>query len=580
MGRFISTMLGVGFSLVFAIQVQAQERDTWVQIEARPSLSEARESIRGYTQNLEDVAGFSLRSGWYAIALGPFTEQDADQLLRFYLSERLIPRDSYLVQTGDFERQYWPLGGNALSVDNTAPELDIEVLDSEDSAIPELEIDLETPAEARAGERLLSRETRAQLQEALKSAGLYEGTVDAAFGPGTRNAMSRWQSANGFERTGVLTSKQRGMLIDQYNAVLEELELELVRDTEAGIAIKIPKAVVAFEKYDAPFAHYAPTGDLDARILLISQSGDQDTMTGLFEAMQTLEIVPENGPRTLQTGQFTLIGESALTISHTQAWLEDGEIKGFTLIWPAGDEERRRRLLAEMNSSFTRLDGTLGPTARDRTEQRADVLSGLNIRKPKTVRTGFYVDHDGMVVTSADAVQVCGRITLDDSLQAHIAEQDRDIGLAVLTPAEPTAPVAVATFRLTPPNLQADLAVAGYSYGGVLDAPSLSYGKLAALQGLDNTQGINRLDVSVMESDIGGPVLDNTGAVLGALLPPLQEGRKLPEGVAFSADAEAVQSLIKSAGGIPSAASEVTQRSPEELSRLARNMTVLVSCWE
>src|SRR5690606_23438635 len=124
----------------------------------------------------------------------------------------------------------------------------------------------------------------------------------------------------------------------------------------------------------------------------------------------------------------------------------------------------------------------------------------------------------------------------DDSLQAHVAGEDSDIGLAVLTPAKPIAPVSVAAFRLTPPNLQADLAAAGYYYGGVLDAPSLSYGKLAALQGLDNTEGVNRLDISIMESDIGGPVLEDTGAVLGALLPAPQEGRKLPENVAFSAD--------------------------------------------
>ena len=33
------------------------------------------------------------------------------------------------------------------------------------------------------------------------------------------------------------------------------------------------------------------------RVLLISQSGDQGTLFGLYDIMQTLEIVPMEGPR-------------------------------------------------------------------------------------------------------------------------------------------------------------------------------------------------------------------------------------------------------------------------------------------
>jgi hypothetical protein len=79
--------------------------------------------------------------------------------------------------------------------------------------------------------------------------------------------------------------------------------------------------------------------------------------------MQTLEIVPLTGPRERDKNGFRLIGEDGSMISQTEVWLEDGQIKGFTLIWPAGDEDRRRRIFGEMQRSFNRIDGVLSATA-------------------------------------------------------------------------------------------------------------------------------------------------------------------------------------------------------------------------
>jgi hypothetical protein len=66
--------------------------------------------------------------------------------------------------------------------------------------------------------------------------------------------------------------------------------------------------VVEFEKYEYPFAHYGASGDLPARVLLISQKGDRDSLHGLFDIMQTLEIVPQDGPRNRDGDSFVLGG--------------------------------------------------------------------------------------------------------------------------------------------------------------------------------------------------------------------------------------------------------------------------------
>jgi len=585
----IRIFAAVLFSIAFIGAAQAQQRTgaVWVQIEAQPSLSQARESIRDYATRLQDVNGFSLGAGWYAIALGPYAPQDAERVLQVYRAEGVIPRDSYIAASSDYQQQFWPIGANDLSGSALvpaipAPDSNLEAA-PETAALPELPepdpID-ETPAQARASERELNRDERAALQEALKWAGFYGGAIDAAFGRGTRGAMARWQEAQGYQPTGVLTTRQRAELLTAYNAVLADLGLETVQQTEAGIEIKLPTAVVAFDKYEPPFAHYTPSGDIDARIFLISQRGDSNTLGGLYDIMQTLEIVPETGPRTLTDSAFTLIGESALMISHTQAWLKDGEIKGFTLIWPAGDEERRTRLLGEMQESFTRLDGVLDATASSTEVQSIDLVSGLAIRKPRLTRSGFYVDRNGSVITTSDVVQGCGRITIDQDHEASISSQNADLGLAILRPRETLAPLAVATLQNTVPRLHSDVAVAGYSYGGILGAPTITFGQLADLRGLNGEEQLNRLALSALEGDVGGPVMDAAGSVLGMLLPGTQPGRALPDGVSFALTADALRRELQQAGITPVTPTDTKTLAPETLANKAKGLTVLVSCWE
>ena len=587
-------ILSLFFTVFLGLAPAAAQQNVWVQIEAQPSLNQAQSSIRSYAAQIQDVNGFSLGGGWYAIALGPYEEGEANAILRNLRGAGLIPRDSYIAQSADYRQQFWPVGANLLNT----PALEVPDTETEQASTdpaqstepepvvepepePEPQPADETVREARASEATLSREERADLQVALKWAGFYGGAIDAAFGRGTRGSMARWQEANNFEATGILTTLQRAELLRQYSAVLEGLDLKLVQDAEAGIEIKIPTGVVRFDRYEPPFAHYTATGDIDARVLLISQQGDRNTLTGLYDIMQTLEIVPPDGPRTIEGDAFTLIGESAYFISHTQAWLKNGEIKGFTLIWPAGDEERRTRLLGEMQESFARLGGILDPLAGSAEEQSIDLVSGLEIRKPRLSRSGFYVDGAGTVVTTAEVVRGCGRITLDTDYEAEIATVNEDMGIAVLRPLAPLAPMSVAAFSQTAPRLQSDVAVAGYSYEGVLGAPTLTFGQLADLRGLNGEQDLKRLALSALDGDAGGPVVDAGGAVLGMLLPAADTGRQLPAGVSFAADADAIRLVLQQAGVTPAAApGEAGQIPPETLTTRAAGMTVLVSCWD
>ena len=567
----LALMLGLGAALA---------QQAWVQVEAQPGVQRAQESASGYARRLQNVNGFRLgATNWYAIALGPFEPGEADLVRRRLRQTGQIPGDAFVTDGTSFRSRFWPIGGGAITPVTPDPPAETALAPEAPTPVP---LD-ETPQEARQSEALLTAQERRQLQTALEWAGFYRASIDGAFGRGTRAAMADWQEANGAARTGILTTAQRAALLRDYNSILDGLGLERVREDVAGIEIVMPTALVGFDEYEPPFAHYGPNRADDLhKVLLISQRGNQATLFGLYDIMQTLEIVPENGARERGETAFTLTGEGRRFISHTEASLENGQVKGFTLIWPVGDEERRLRLLQEMRASFTRLPGIVMDdlVGEPDEDQRIDLLAGLQIRRPERQVSGFFVDPQGAVLTTADAVGQCGRITLNENVEAELAQVDDASGLALLRPKDALAPRAFARFQSQVPRLKSDVVLAGYSFEGALGAPSLTYGSLADLRGLNGEEAIKRFDLAAQPGDAGGPVFDLGGAVLGMLIPrDVKDGRVLPDAATFAVDVEVIAEFLNDAGLVPAAEDKAGRLPVTELTRRAKDMTVLVGCW-
>ncbi len=581
----------------------AQDRGVWLQVEAQPTLGQAQDRVRDYAGRFENVAGFALGSGWYAIALGPYAPEDAARLRTSLLAERSIPADSFIADGGQFRQQFWPIGVGAenraqplpeslsagTAEDTSAP--DDGLAETElDAALAEAEVEPvlpdETRAEAQASEAALTRTEREDLQIALQWAGFYTSAIDGAFGPGTRGAMSAWQEARGFEVTGVLTTLQRAELLREYNAVLEGMGMAVVRDDATGIEMQMPLGVVAFAGYQPPFARFDARAEardegLDVTVLLISQQGDQNRLFGLYEILQTLEIVPVEGPRSRSETGFVLEGIDERIHSYTQVSLSGGAIKGFTLVWPAGDDARRERVLGIMQDSFATLDGVLDPAiAPPDADQAVDLISGLAVRQPRLSRSGFFIDTQGRVLTTVEAVEACDYITLDSAHDATLRHVDPALGIAVLEPETALAPMAVAAFQTGVPRLQSEVAVAGYPYGGVLSRPGLAFGQLADLRGLDGETEVKRLTLPARPGYVGGPVFDNGGAVLGMLLPQDGGGGQiLPDDMRYAVNATDIIASLSAAGVGVVTTDSAAFVTPELLTRRAGDMTVLVSCW-
>ncbi|HID66817.1 MAG TPA: peptidoglycan-binding protein, partial [Roseibacterium sp.] len=329
----------------------------------------------------------------------------------------------------------------------------------------------ETPQEARQSEGTLTREQRDALQIALQWFGFYNSLIDGDFGPGTRGAMQAYQDSRGMEPSSILTTRQRAQLLGEYQGELAALGIRNVLDQRAGVQIDLPMAMVGFDSYNFPFAQYEEINDSGVRVLLISQPGDRATLFGLFEIMQTLDIVPLDGTRERQGDSFLLTGQSANLRSHTEARLVGGAVKGFTLIWGPSADAQIERILPIMQASFAAVDGALDPASvPEGLDESIDMVSGLSVRRPDLVRTGFFLDARGTVLTTTEVVGQCDQVLIDNAYESTLSFRDDALGIAILTPNQQLAPLGYAQFAEQPGRLRADIAVAGFPFGGALSA--------------------------------------------------------------------------------------------------------------
>jgi len=561
----------LGVSRMAVAQDQA-----WLQIEAQPDLAGAQDRARAYAAVFPDVAGFQLGSGWYAIALGPFAPEAAAGRIFDLKRENMIPGDSFITDGSDHRQQFWPVGQvgePAVAVD---PVIVVEPVEP-------LEVPDETVREAKASEAGLTRDGRKELQTALGWYGFYTAAVDGSFGPGTRNSMAEWQGVNGFEATGVLTTAQRTALLTNYQADQAEFGFETITEAEAGIEITLPMSLLQFDHYEPPFVHFTEKDGSGLRVFLISEPGDQSSLYGLYDILQTLEVVPANGERVRGEDSFTINAQSATVQSYAYAETSKGMVKGFMVVWKPADAERMTRILPALKASFRPVgDKALDPGLVPMDEAaRSGLLSGLEVKTPIRSRSGFFVDAAGTVLTTIDAVGNCGRITIDHDIDAVVKITDAPSGLVVLAPAGALAPSAFAQFKTGALRLGSEVAVAGYSYEAKLPAPVLSFGTLEEDKGLNGETGIARLAIALLPGDAGGPVVDQTGAVIGMALPAAIDGAKLlPDGVAFAATGATIAAVLTKAGVVSSRSALVGVATPDALNAAALGMTVLVSCWE
>ena len=559
----------------------------WIQIEAQPSLLEAETRARIYAQEFPDTQAHSIGSGWYAITLGPLPEDQADLRMSQLRARAAIPRDSFLATGANYRQRIYPIGPTPTAVtpaqtakaDVVQEEAaQVSVSETVESAAPEPSITVpdETLSEARASEGLLSSEEKMDLQRYLQWAGYYNSTIDASIGRGTRRAMAAWQTDNGYEDTGVLTTAQRQRLRAQYFAIFDGLGLETHRDLEAGISIDLPKEVVAFDAYAAPLAHFkSQETSSPAHVFLISAAGNHGDLAAIYGVLPTLSIVPMNIEKSLNKDRFVITGAGTTTRTFITASHASGEIKGFGLIWHNQNEEQFDRLVAHMRKSFDTFSGTLDPSLSVAIND-PETEFGVAIRKPAFVKSAVFVSDQGHAITDTSDLEQCSALTIGGTYDAEIIARS-ETGAGLLSPKSDFNPISYA--KLGNAVRKGDKTfLSSYPYGGRLGLASVTQATVAETSDLSGNTEKFRLDFLAEPGDFGGAILDQSGNLTGILVSQDDTGRVLPKNVNFAAASDALASMMQSAGLRLS--SGKTQRLDDmALIASAQNILTPIECW-
>ncbi len=198
--------------------------------------------------------------------------------------------------------------------------------------------------------------------------------------------------------------------------------------------------------------------------------------------------------------------------------------------------------------------------------------------------TGFYITRQGHGLTNAHVVDGCKTLTVarvgEMATGANVVSIDKQNDLAVLLAA--SAAPAVASLRARPVR-QGDPVVAfGFPYAGSLSSGgAITTGSISALSGLRDDTRYLQISTPVQPGNSGGPLLDDSAAVVGVVSSGLRASRTtgiVPQNVNFAIKADVVRTFLSAAGVIPENAAGGHQLSTPDVGERARSFSVLIDC--
>lgn len=173
--------------------------------------------------------------------------------------------------------------------------------------------------------------------------------------------------------------------------------------------------------------------------------------------------------------------------------------------------------------------------------------------------TAFMVGNSGQLLTNAHVIKDCKAIAAEQPgasglVRAIVLAQDRTNDLALIKVSPPFPNWSAPRFRQRV-RLGEDVFVFGYPLTGIVaSSGNFTRGSVTALAGMGDDTGKLQLTAPVQPGNSGGPVLDQTGAVVGVVVAKLdalsliKETGSFPEQINFAIKANAAVSFLESNG--------------------------------
>lgn len=216
------------------------------------------------------------------------------------------------------------------------------------------------------------------------------------------------------------------------------------------------------------------------------------------------------------------------------------------------------------------------PQPKPKPEETFKVASG----------TGFYVSNGGHIITNHHVIDGCKDIKVHSKgevLKTIKIADDRQNDLALLKASH--RPSHVFPLSNDSPYPLQDIVVAGFPFGDrVSSSLKFTKGIVSSLSGIGNNYSEIQIDAAIQPGNSGGPIMDEYGNIIAVAVSKLDMKKILkdygviPENTNFGIKASAVKNLLE--GNAVSFKKPNTEVLPkQELSRVATDGTVFLSCW-
>lgn len=208
--------------------------------------------------------------------------------------------------------------------------------------------------------------------------------------------------------------------------------------------------------------------------------------------------------------------------------------------------------------------------------------------KPKATGTfagsGFFVTEDGAAVTNAHVVEGCDEAMISGYGKAKIVAVDVTNDLALLKVVAPTA-TTPARFRKKPVQLGEIAYVMGFPLAGQLDnGLNFTSGSVSSLSGPGNDSRSLQVTAPIQSGNSGGPIVDESGLLIGVTqsklseVAAIQSGGAFPQNVNFGLKSDLAANFLRANAVEPRQEDAAGPQPPVAIARDGRGYTIQIKC--
>ncbi|MCP4382037.1 MAG: trypsin-like serine protease [Hyphomicrobiales bacterium] len=426
----------------------------------------------------------------------------------------------------------------------------------------------------------------------------YNGMVDGIAGPNTEAAVRSFS-----DRNGISLDDGEGFasaLLEQAAREIDQTGFAVVHDSDLDVTYGLPTALV----------RPAPNPDPNRRTFRSSDGGLDidvasltDQYASLAQLFRKLEAVPGRSVTysRFSPSWFVMSGSDVDSDFYLRYHMSGRKVKGFAASYDPDLAGPLSPTIIAMANVFRPSAAAADPLIAflDAVQDELDAVvppQPAPVEAPPPVvvdeprldlsGSGFVIDRRGHILTNAHVVEKCGFVRVGSGQDAELVAFDETNDLALLV-SQSTRTIEPLVFRSDPVRLGEQVIAAGYPLRGVLATSlNLTPGIVSSLSGPRNDIRSFQTSAVVQPGNSGGPMLDQSGKVLGVVVGKLDAALVLesegyiPEGISFAIRHSIARSFLSVHGiGFESEARGAGLLSAEDIARDTQHAVLPIECW-